>query len=110
MLGTGYLVLLPVLRYLRPAALILALALAIAGIQAGFGHLFEWEALGQDYKTYYGSKLLFAVILLVIVAFGFWERKYSGLHLMAIAGTALVLAGVQFVALATNSILCTTPT
>ena len=98
------------LRYLRPAALVLALALAIAGIQAGFGHLFEWKSLGEDYKAYYGAKLLFAVILLVVVGFGFWERKYSGLHLMTIAGTALALAGVQFVGLATNSILCSTPT
>lgn len=97
-------------KYLQPAALILGLALAIAGIQAGWGHLFEWRSLGDDYKAYYGLKLLFAIILLGVVAFGFWERRYTGLHLVAMAGTALLLAGVQFVGLATNSILCSTPT
>ena len=45
-----------------------------------------------------------------MVALGFWERRYTGLHLVAMAGTALLLAGVQFVGLATNSILCSTPT
>jgi hypothetical protein len=30
--------------------------------------------------------------------------------MMTIAGTALMLAGVQFVGLATQSILCSTPT
>jgi hypothetical protein len=98
-----------ILRYLKPATLVLALGLAIAGIEGGWGHFFEWKSLGENYKAYYALKLFFALVLLGVVAFAFWERKYAGIHLLAIACTALTLAGVQFIGLATQSILCSTP-
>jgi peptidoglycan/LPS O-acetylase OafA/YrhL len=99
-----------VLRFLRPATVILAFGLSIAAAQAGWSHFLEWDRIGENYKAYYAAKLTFAIVLLGAAAFAFWERKYPGLHLMAITGTALMLAGVQFVGLKTNSILCSTPT
>ncbi len=98
------------LRFLRPTTVVLAFGLAIAAGQAGWQHFFEWNNLGEDYKAYYALKLTFAIVLLGVAAFAFYERKYPGLHLMAIAGTALVLAAVQFVALKTNAIICSGPT
>jgi hypothetical protein len=99
-----------VLRYLRLATLILAFGLALAGLFAGWRHFFAWNEIGENYKAYYAAKLTFALVLLGLAAFAFFERRYAGLHLMAIAGTAFMLAGVQFVGLKTNSILCSTPT
>ena len=98
------------IRYLRPATLVLGLALGIVAIQAGWSHLFEWRSLGENYKAYYALKAFFGLVLLGTVAFAFAERKYAGLHLLAIAATAFTLALVQFGGLATESILCTTPT
>jgi hypothetical protein len=99
-----------VVRFLRPTTVVLAFALSIAAGQAGWQHFFEWNKIGEDYKAYYALKLIFAIVLLGVAAFAFYERKYPGLHLMAIAGTALMLAAVQFVALKTNSIICSGPT
>jgi hypothetical protein len=99
-----------VLRYLRSATVVLALGLALIGLFAGWRHFFAWNELGENYKAYYAAKLTFALVLLGLAAFAFFERRYAGLHLMAIAGTAVMLAGVQFVGLKTDSILCSTPT
>jgi hypothetical protein len=98
------------LRYLRSATVLLAFGLALAGLLAGWRHFFAWQQLGENYKAYYALKLTFALVLLGLAVFAFYERKYAGLHMMTIAGTALMLAGVQFVGLATQSILCSTPT
>jgi hypothetical protein len=90
-------------------AAVIALILAVAGIEAGWGHIFEWKSLGENYKAYYGLKLFFSLVLLGSALFALWDRKYPGLHLLAIAGTAITLAGVQFVGIATDSIICGTP-
>jgi hypothetical protein len=94
---------------LKTIAAIIALILAIAGIEAGWKHIFEWRGLGENYKAYYGLKLFFSLVLLGSAMFALFDRKYPGLHLLAIAGTAIMLAGVQFVAVATDSIICGTP-
>jgi hypothetical protein len=99
-----------VLRHLRSATVVLAFGLALAGLFAGWRHLFAWNQIGENYKAYYALKLTFALVLLGLATFAFYERKYAGLHMMTMAGTALMLAGVQFVGLATQSILCSTPT
>lgn len=88
----------------------LAFGLALAGLFAGWRHFFAWNQIGENYKAYYALKLTFALVLLGLAMFAFYERKYAGLHMMTMAGTALMLAGVQFVGLATQSILCSTPT
>ena len=98
------------LRFLRAATVVLAFGLALAGLFAGWRHFLAWNQLGEDYKAYYALKLTFALVLLGLSAFAFYERRYAVLQMMTIAGTAKILAAVQFVGLATNSILCSTPT
>jgi hypothetical protein len=97
------------MAYLTTIAAIIALILGIAGIESGWGHLFDWKSLGENYKAYYGLKLFLSLVLLGSALFALWDRKYPGLHLLAIAGTAIMLGGVQFVALATDSIICGSP-
>jgi hypothetical protein len=97
------------MAHLKTFAAIVALILGAVGVEAGWGHLFEWRSLGENYKAYYALKLFFSLVLLGAAMFALWERKYPGLHLLAIAGTAVMLAGTQFIALATSSILCSTP-
>jgi hypothetical protein len=97
-------------KHLATFARVLALILGLVAIQAGWQHLFAWNALGENYKAYYALKIFFGLVLLGEAVFAIRQRSYSGLHLLVISGTALTLAGVQFIGLATKSILCTTPT
>jgi hypothetical protein len=98
------------MKYLATFARVLALVLGIVAINAAWKHVLAWKALGESYKAYYALMLFFGIVLLGEGLFALRQKRYSGLHLMAISGTALTLAGVQFIGLATKSILCTTPT
>jgi hypothetical protein len=97
-------------KHLATVARVLSLILGVVAIQAGWKNMFAWNALGENYKAYYALKLFFGLVLFGEALFAIRQRSYSGLHLLVISGTALTLAGVQFVGLATNSILCSTPT
>lgn len=98
------------MKYLATFARALALVLGFVAINASWKHVLAWKTLDDSYKAYYGLILFFGIVLLGEAVFALRQRRYSGLHLMAITGTALTLAGVQFIGLATKSILCTTPT